>query len=207
MSFDISLTDKVIFVNDRLELDAGNAHTVIEPWGKDSFRVRTTPARSVQKSDWALDIPQEHRDCIGGVSEGLAYIRNGAIEARVERTRTQDCRISFYRITERGEQLLLAEKDYIVYANLNESRFFRPVDEELYHAELHLEAMEGERLFGMGENETNTVDLKGCVIELYQRHIKAPIPFVLSSRGYGFLWNNPSLGRVEFANNMTRWVS
>ena len=33
------------------------------------------------------------------------------------------------------------------------------------------------------------------------------MPFVVSSRKYGFLWNNPSLGRVEFAKNMTRWTS
>ena len=31
------------------------------------------------------------------------------------------------------------------------------------------------------------------------------MPFVLSNRGYGFLWNNPAVGRVEFAENATRW--
>lgn len=203
----MSLTESVIFVNNRLEFDSQGAHTVIEPWGKDSFRVRTVPAGSAQKSDWALNIPQATCTCTGEVTKSGAYIRNGTIEARIQQTRTQDCRVLFYRISEQGEQLLLAEKDYVVFANLNQSRSFRAIGDGLYHAELHLEAMEGERLFGLGENETDTVNLKGCVIDLYQRHIKAPIPFVLSSRGYGFLWNNPSLGRVEFANNLTRWVS
>ena len=45
------------------------------------------------------------------------------------------------------------------------------------------------------------------MIDLYQRHVKAVVPFVVSSEGYGFLWNNPSLGRVEFGNNRTRWIS
>ena len=31
------------------------------------------------------------------------------------------------------------------------------------------------------------------------------IPFVISSRGYGFLWNNPATGRCDFAENITRW--
>ena len=33
------------------------------------------------------------------------------------------------------------------------------------------------------------------------------IPFLLSSRGYGFLWNNPAVGRVELGYNATRWVA
>ena len=59
----------------------------------------------------------------------------------------------------------------------------------------------------MGLNATGRVDLKGSVIDLYQRHVKHVVPFLVSSEGYGFLWNNPSLGRVELADHLTRWVS
>ena len=45
------------------------------------------------------------------------------------------------------------------------------------------------------------------MLELVQRNGEVSIPFVLSSRGYGFLWNNPAVGRVEFADNGTRWVA
>lgn len=203
----MEMTDLVRFVDNHLEFDCDHAHTVIEPWGPDSFRVRTTPEGSRQKSDWALNIPQKACVCTGGVSETAAFIRNGTLEARVENTRVQKCRISFWRVSGGEAKLLLAEKDYIVWANTAPSRCFRPVGDGLYRAELHFEGTEQEKLFGMGENETDTVNLKGSVIDLYQRHIKASIPFVLSSLGYGFLWNNPSLGRVEFSHNRTRWVS
>jgi len=33
------------------------------------------------------------------------------------------------------------------------------------------------------------------------------IPFLVSSRKYGFLWNNPSVGRVELGCTATRWVA
>ena len=33
------------------------------------------------------------------------------------------------------------------------------------------------------------------------------MPFALSSRGYGFLWNMPGVGRVELGSNRTRWVA
>jgi alpha-D-xyloside xylohydrolase len=29
----------------------------------------------------------------------------------------------------------------------------------------------------------------------------------VSSRGYGFLWNNPAVGRVELGGTATRWVA
>ena len=49
--------------------------------------------------------------------------------------------------------------------------------------------------------------MKGCCLELAQRNSQASIPFALSNRGYGFLWNNPAIGRVTFANNLTEWIA
>ena len=34
---------------------------------------------------------------------------------------------------------------------------------------------------------------------------KCTIPYVYSSRGYGFIWNNPAPGLCELSNNRTRW--
>ena len=33
------------------------------------------------------------------------------------------------------------------------------------------------------------------------------MPFILSSRGYGFLWNNPAIGTVTFGTNRTEWTA
>ena len=45
------------------------------------------------------------------------------------------------------------------------------------------------------------------MLDLVQRNAEVSIPFLLSSRGYGLLWNNPAIGRVELAETGTRWVS
>ena len=37
------------------------------------------------------------------------------------------------------------------------------------------------------------------------KNTKSVIPFVYSSKGYGFLWNNPSVGRCELTQNHTLW--
>jgi alpha-D-xyloside xylohydrolase len=59
----------------------------------------------------------------------------------------------------------------------------------------------------LGQHQHGRLDQKGCVIELIQRNTEVSIPFLLSSRGYGFLWNNPAIGRVELGYNATRWVA
>ena len=57
----------------------------------------------------------------------------------------------------------------------------------------------------MGQRTHGRLDIKGLALDLVQRNAEVNIPFVYSSRGYGFLWNLPATGRVEFADNATRW--
>ena len=57
----------------------------------------------------------------------------------------------------------------------------------------------------MGQYQHPYVDLKGTDLELAHRNSQASVPFVLSSLGYGFLWNNPAIGRVTFGKNITTW--
>jgi len=76
-----------------------------------------------------------------------------------------------------------------------------------YHLEQRFRAYDGERLFGLGQHTDALLDQKGCVIELDQRNTQVAIPFMVSSRGYGFLWNLPAIGRVELGANRTRWIA
>lgn len=179
---------------------------VIEGWGDDSLRVRITPDGGKQTSDWALDIPL-HRPAQIEITPQTATIRNGKISARISDIYTQRGHLQFFKHTGDKSVPILCEYDYVVHAHNPGTRIFKPTGDGLFECELHFESRDGERLYGMGENATGRVNLKGSVIDLYQRHVKAVVPFVVSSEGYGFLWNNPSLGRVEFGNNRTRWVS
>jgi alpha-D-xyloside xylohydrolase len=74
-----------------------------------------------------------------------------------------------------------------------------------YKCICHFEASEDEKLFGMGQYQYPNLNLKGCKLELAQRNSQITIPFYISSRMYGFLWNNPAIGRVAFAENITEW--
>ena len=74
-----------------------------------------------------------------------------------------------------------------------------------YEIHQQFAAYPGERLYGLGQRTHGRLNLKGLALDLVQRNGEVSIPFVLSDRGYGMLWNSPAVGRVEFAENATRW--
>jgi len=50
-----------------------------------------------------------------------------------------------------------------------------------------------EALYGLGQHQEGIFDLRGVPIRLSQANTNISIPFLLSSEGYGILWNNASL--------------
>jgi len=196
----------VRIIDNKLVYRSGEETLVIEPWGRDGLRVRVTPLPETIDRPWALTEPVDTQAHIE-TSDTAATIRNGKISARIRDIYTQKGHLEFFKWADETPIPILREYDYRVHAHNPGTRRFKSVGDGFFECELHFEAQDGERLYGMGENATGRLNLKGCVIDLYQRHVKAVVPFVVSSRGYGFLWNNPSLGRAEFGNNMTRWVS
>ncbi|MEM7030666.1 MAG: TIM-barrel domain-containing protein [Chloroflexota bacterium] len=202
---------RITTINHHLVHASNGEMMVIEPWGYDGLRVRVTRHDDVQDTAWVLTeaVPPIAPEI--QISDDQATIRNGKISAQLRDIRTQKGHLRFFRHA--GEQstdestCILSEQDYVVHAHNPGTRTFKPVRDGLYQTELHLAPDDDERFYGMGLNDTRTVNLKGCVIDLYQRHVKHVVPFVVSSKGYGFLWNSPSLGRVEFGHNLTRWVS
>ena len=50
-----------------------------------------------------------------------------------------------------------------------------------------------EALYGLGQHQEGIFDIRGLPIRLHQANTNISIPFLLSSKGYGILWNNPSL--------------
>ena len=72
--------------------------------------------------------------------------------------------------------------------------------EATHHVRQQWQAHDGERLYGLGQHQQGLVDIKGTDFELRQYNGEIFIPLLVSSRGYGILWDNTSLtrfGRTE----------
>ena len=184
---------------------------LIEPWGENSFRVRATMRHEfVSDEISALHPATPVRTQI--VIEGKrARITNGGLTCQI----FENGVLEF--VNGHGE-VLLTEYDRTrdmyegsgKFASALEivPRTFKPrAGADNYKLIYRLEANEGEKLYGMGQYQQPYLDLKGCIIELAQRNSQASVPFLLSSRGYGMLWNNPAIGQVTFGKNVTEWVA
>lgn len=178
----------------------------IEPWGPDGLRVRATHFPDFQEEDWAL-LPQPGVPAEIEIGEKEASVRSGRLTARV----LENGKLFFYN--QRGE-LLLEEyvrnrddlSEYCSPLNLP-AREFRPITGGDYRLTVRFEARDGERIYGMGQYQHGYLDQKGCVLELAHRNTQASVPFLLSSLGYGFLWNNPAVGAASFGKNLTEWTA
>ena len=185
-----------------LQISRNGETVVICAQGRDALRVRATMNCAFDARDWALE------DAAAGNADirlegDSAVITNGAISARVDRLG----KIRFYRS---GVQIL--EEYYRCYEydmphtpSLRiVAREYKPIRGGDYECTLRFEAQK-EKLYGMGQYQQDCLDLKGCTLELAQRNSQASVPFLLSSLGYGFLFNQPAVGKATFAKNVTEW--
>jgi alpha-D-xyloside xylohydrolase len=187
------------FVDDAGALTWRGGHEVlrIEAWGPDSVRVRAALDHFVEDHGALAERPPAQA-AVKIVGQE-ASITVGAISAEVD----ADGQIRFLR-TETGEELLAEQPTHFWWPG---PRNFTSRGNGYQRLEQSFAAYEGERLFGLGQHTHGRLDQKGIVVDLVQRNAEVSIPFLVSSRGYGLLWNNPAVGRVELGATATRWVA
>jgi len=61
------------------------------------------------------------------------------------------------------------------------------LDRQAYHTKLEFEWQDDEALYGLGSHEEGMMNLRGKHQYLYQQNMKAVVPVILSTRGYGIL--------------------
>ncbi len=177
----------------------------IEGWGENGLRVRATKNACMPPEDWALQgTPARVQIKIDGDS---ATVTNGKIRAEVSAA-------GWLRFYNQHGKLLLSEylrnrldisAEYCSALEID-AREFKPIIGGDYELTMRFESTSvDERLYGMGQYQQPYLNLKGTDLELAQRNSQASVPFCLSSEGYGFLWNNPAVGRVTFSKNLTTW--
>ena len=75
-------------------------------------------------------------------------------------------------------------------------RHFTPaktVGENTFEVEQSFVCEPDESLYGLGQGQDGVWDWRGRPVELRQQNTQIAIPFLMSTRGYGLLWNNAAL--------------
>ncbi|MBQ9263168.1 MAG: glycoside hydrolase family 31 protein [Clostridia bacterium] len=192
----------------------------IEPWGQDALRIRATMYPTFTGNAWALTENVESPSAAiefyeenqrEGDGETHAYLAAKITNGRLSVTVNRSGVMTFYRdnvkflrehfrnyggsITKESHCLKVVNREWLPYVGGD------------YKLTVRYEPNDGEKIFGMGQYQQPYMDLKGCVLDLKQQNSQTTVPFMVSSLGYGMLWNNPAVGQVSFGKNITEWVA
>lgn len=206
----------------------GKSQVWVEPWGKNSVRVRMTAQPKMDENDWALtetpeavtpEITFETIDVTDPWYKGEEWAKyhqsgtqvtmvNGKLTVKI----SHEGWLSFYN--QKGE--LLTEEYWRNRNRLNrycvplrvDARELKPLNGGTdYELTARFEAFDDEKIFGMGQYQEKHMNKKGATLELAHRNSQASVPFYVSNRGYGFFWNNPAIGTATFGTNKTEWYA
>ena len=89
----------------------------------------------------------------------------------------------------------------------------RPTDAEFYTVGASFVSPEDEHYYGLGQNHEGFLDHRGHAVRCWNDYLAtaAPsfcVPFLVTNKGYGLLWDNPSKTTIEPGfNEQTRWSS
>ena len=176
-----------------------------EPWGPDAIRVRSCLGPVLDGLPGALaEAPPPFTPAVAEAGENAARLVNGRLTAELTTGDAHGQAVLRFTRTDTGSELLAEQPIHFWWPG---PRLFTPGGNGYHRLEQYFRGYEGERLYGLGQHAHGLLDQKGTVIDLVQRNGEVTIPFLLSSRGYGLLWNSPAIGRVELAANGTRWAA
>jgi len=219
---------RIVQEKNRLIIREGVSQLWIDPWGVDGVRIRMTMEPEMDGHDWALTEPVEALEPVITCEEidytdpwykgeewahyhqtaKVYTFTNGKLTVKVG----PEGWLSFYN--QKGE--LLTEE---YWRNRNRihrystslripARELKPIPATNDFAlTARFEAFDDEMIFGMGQYQDKQLNKKGAILELCHRNSQASVPFYVSSRGYGFLWNNPAVGVCTFGMNRTEWTA
>ncbi len=172
----------------------------IVPWGKNGVRVRITKESSFRDVPHGLlPDPKTPEGSTVAIEDSGVTLVNGNVTMTLTVPRMG--LINFSRTSDGVEVLKERRKTTAEHWG----RTFVP-DRGSWQIDQRFFADEKEKLYGLGQRQHGFLNQKGCTMDLMHRNSEVSIPFMVSNKGYGFLWNNPGLGRVALGRNDTRWT-
>ncbi|HEX8585434.1 MAG TPA: TIM-barrel domain-containing protein [Allosphingosinicella sp.] len=156
----------------------------LQVYGERIVRVSAAPAGGIELPESYMVVAKPQA---GGFSvaesAGRVTLSTGQVQASVD---LANGNVSF---TDAGGQVDLAESAPAEFAPVKvEGRVYLSVRQQFNRGT-------DEGLYGLGQHQNGQMDYNGEDVELLQHNIAVPIPFLVSTRNYGLLWDNNSITR------------
>ena len=193
------MKDNTVTVKLQAPAEGAPSQVRFQVLGEKIIRVSATPDRKFNDRKSLVVLPVKEKTPFTVTAEGgLVKVATSAVTATV------DPATGKLHFTDAAGKTLLASGEGGKMA-------FAPIEVEgkkAYSTQVVFDSPADEAFYGLGQQQTGEFDHKGLNEELYQYNTKISIPFVVSSKGYGLLfdayswsrWGNPNpfqqLGQV-----------
>jgi alpha-D-xyloside xylohydrolase len=221
----------------QLSLTRGEAAVLVEPYAANVVRVSLSLRRDdalagpgygisakAAAAGWAAekseqgDVLRSSRMVVRVSPEGKKYVPTGtqADIAKFFNGSTPGVRISIK--TPEGVPLLEMQGWQMSAPNHKDGNADilydrRPDDPPFFQVGATFSSPRDEHYYGLGQNQEGYLDRRGHAVRCAHDY-NAPagqsvcVPFVVTNKGYGIVWDNPSVTTVAFGfNDVTRWTS
>ena len=185
-----------------IQFERRNEFARITAWGDGVLRFQSSPNGYLEEEDWIL-IKQPDVKVVTKMEEHSASIENGIIKAEM----FENGKVVYYKKNKISGDFEVLLEEMTEYAFDAFYRTYRANGSNTHRANVLFKPDKNEHFYGLGGEHNGCFDMKGTTSELQHRNTKTSIPFVYSSKGYGFLWNNPSIGQCELTNNHSKWTA
>lgn len=185
-----------------IEYERRNEFVRISAWGENVLRFQSSPNGYLEDEDWIL-IGQSETDVVTKINEHSASIENGILKAEI----FDNGKVVYYKKNKLNGEFEVLLEEMTEYAFDAFYRTYRASGSNTHRVNVLFKPDKKEHFYGLGGEHNGCFDMKGTTSELQHRNTKTSIPFVYSSKGYGFLWNNPSIGQCELTNNHSKWTA
>ena len=187
---DYAVKGNTVTVKLQAPADGGAAQVRLQVLGEKIIRVSATPDKKFNDRNSLVVLPVTEKTPFSVTAEGgLVKVATAAVTATVDPATGKLC------FTDAAGKTLLASGEGGQMA-------FTPIEVEgkkAYSTRVVFDSPADESFYGLGQQQTGEFDHKGLNEELYQYNTKISIPFVVSSKGYGLLfdayswsrWGNP----------------
>ncbi|GAA0732466.1 TIM-barrel domain-containing protein [Sphingomonas japonica] len=165
--------------------DSGTAKRVrVLAYGDDSFRVTAVPGTDLAAAPESLMVIAEASGD-PAISEGGGFVTLKLPKATA-RIRLSDGRVTFLDAS--GREVLAEEARAAFQPVTVENQSFAIVSQQFNRGT-------DEGLYGLGQHQNRQMDYNGEDVELAQHNIDIAIPFLVSTKNYGLLWDNNGISR------------
>ena len=151
------------------------------------IRVSATPKKDFSKEKSLIIVPQSNTQASFSVKE-------------IENTLTLETTVLQVNVQRNTGEVTFVDKNgnAILRENAGGGKTFTPItvdDTEGYYLRQVFESPDDEAFYGLGQHQADEFNYKGKNESLFQYNTKVSVPFILSNKNYGILWDNYSLSR------------